>query len=154
MPCLTAHHYAPAVAAAAGVPFVNLIGETLAFARKTYPALKSAGLLASSGTVRAGLFAKAFAKAGIDILVPTAPEQEKVMAAIREIKAGRAAGRPRTLLVRAARALIARGAGAVIAGCTEVPIVLRQSDLDRPLLDPMAIGARACIRKAGYVVKD
>jgi len=154
MPCLTAHHFASELAAAAGVPLVDLIGETLAHVRKAFPALKTAGLLASPGTIRSGLFSKAFAGAGIGILVPAPREQEAVTAAILEIKAGRTSGRPRTLILRAARALAARGAEAVIAACTEVPLVLRPADLACPFLDPMTIGARACIRKAGYAVKD
>ena len=153
MPCVTAHRYASELAAAARVPFVDLIVETLAHIRKEFPALKTAGLLASHGTIRAGLFSKAAAKAGIDIRVPSAGEQESVTAAVHEIKAGRASGRPRAILLRAARALAARGAEAVIAGCTEVPLVLRSEDLACPLFDPMAIGARACVRKAGYAVK-
>jgi|WetSurMetagenome_2_1015567.scaffolds.fasta_scaffold30639_2 aspartate racemase len=154
MPCLTAHHYAPALAAASRVPFVSLIAETLAHARRRIPGLKTAGLLATTGTIQAGLFARPFARAGIEILTPPPREQEAVMAAIREIKAGRATGRPRASVVRAARALIARGAGAVIAGCTEIPLVLRAGDISRPLLDPMSIGARACVRKAGYKAKE
>ena len=154
MPCLTAHHYAPELAAAAGVPFVDLIAETLAHARRRIPGLKKAGLLASTGTIKAGLFAKPFARAGIEILTPSTREQEAVTAAIHDIKAGHTTGRPRTAAVRAARALVARGAEAVIAGCTEIPLVLRTGDIDRPLLDPMAIGARTCIRKAGYKAKE
>jgi len=154
MPCLTAHAWAPALAAAARVPFVSLIAETLAHVRRELPKLRTVGLLATPGTIRAGLFAKAAAKAGLRLLVPPPRAQGSVTAAISEIKAGRAAGRPRTILLRAARALVARGAEAVIAGCTEVPLVLRPDDLAVPLLEPMAIGARVCVRKAGYAVRD
>lgn len=149
MPCLTAHHYIRELTAAAGVPFVNLIEESLRIARALVPAPRRVGLLASSGTVRAGIFRKPFEKKGIEVLVPSSEGQDAVMEAIREIKAGRIAGRPRITIVRAARALISRGAEAVIAGCTEVPLALRPDDLEAPLIDPMAVGARVCIRKAG-----
>ena len=69
------------------------------------------------------------------------------------IKAGVTSGRPRTTIVAMARRLIARGADAIIAGCTEVPLVLRPDDLPVPLIEPMTIGARACVRKAGYRLK-
>lgn len=149
MPCLTAHHYIRELTAAAGVPFVNLIEESLRFARAHIPGLRRVGLLASSGTVQAGLFRKPFEKRGIEVLAPAPQGQESVMAAILEIKAGRIAGRPRAAIVRAARTLIARGAEAVIAGCTEVPLALAPGDIEVPLIEPMAVGARACIRKAG-----
>jgi aspartate racemase len=154
MPCLTAHHYIRELTAAASVPFVNLIEESLRFARGGIPGLRRIGLLASSGTVQAGLFRKPFEKRGIEILAPDPRSQDSVMGAILEIKAGRIAGRPRAAIVRAARKLIARGAEAVIAGCTEVPLALRQGDIEVPLIEPMAVGARACIRKAGWRAAD
>lgn len=149
MPCLTAHHYIRELTAAAGVPFVDLIEESLRFARARIAKLRRVGLLASSGTVQAGLFHRAFEKRGIEVLAPAPQGQESVMAAILEIKAGRVAGRPRAAIVRAARKLIARGAEAVIAGCTEVPLALTADDIEVPLIEPMSIGARVCIRKAG-----
>jgi aspartate racemase len=149
MPCLTAHRYIRELKAAASVPFVDLIGESLRFARARIPEIKRVGLLASSGTIRAGLFRAPFEKKGIAVLVPGPRGQDRVAKAIHEIKAGRIAGLPRTAIVRAARELVSRGAQAVIAGCTEIPLALGRSDLDVPLIEPMAVGARACIRKAG-----
>jgi aspartate racemase len=149
MPCLTAHHYIRELTAAAGVPFVDLIEESLRFVRARIPELRRVGLLASSGTVQAGLFRKPFEKRGIEVLAPAPQGQESVMAAILEIKAGRIAGRPRAAIGGAARTLIARGAEAVIAGCTEVPLALTAGDIEVPLIEPMSVGARVCIRKAG-----
>ena len=59
------------------------------------------------------------------------------------IKAGFTEGPPRTVLLEIAAGLIRRGAQAVLAGCTEVPLVLRAADLPVPLIEPMIIGARA-----------
>ena len=56
---------------------------------------------------------------------------------------------PREILLRIAADLVGRGAQAVLAGCTEVPLVLRAADLPVPLIEPMRIGARAAIRRAG-----
>ena len=67
----------------------------------------------------------------------------------RGIKAGFTTGASRSAILRIARRLVDRGAGAVIAGCTEIPLVLRAGDLPVPLLEPMLIGARACVRRAG-----
>jgi aspartate/glutamate racemase len=38
----------------------------------------------------------------------------------------------------------------VVAGCTEIPLVIREDDLPVPLIEPMWIAAGACILKAGY----
>ncbi len=66
------------------------------------------------------------------------------------VKAGHTSGAARRALRAVARKLIAGGAQAVIAGCTETPLVLHAADLSVPFLDPLEIGADACIRKAGY----
>ena len=157
MPCITAHFYAAGIAAWAKVPFIDLLEESLRHAKKRIPDLKKAGLVASTGTVESRLFHKLFEKQGIEILTPTPSEQRTVMEAIfgkKGIKAGFTTGRPRRTIVRLARRLIGRGAEAVIAGCTEVPLVLREADLVVPLIEPMRIGALACIRKAGYRIRE
>jgi aspartate racemase len=156
MPCITAHYWAGEIRAAARVPFVSLLDETLAFVRKQHPRVRTIGLVASSGTVTSGLWAVTFAKAGIEVLAPAPAEQDRVMEAIigpGGIKAGFVTGPPRRTIVGMARRLVSRGAGAVVAGCTEVPLVLKPADLDVPLIEPMDIGARVCVRAAGYALK-
>lgn len=153
MPCITAHYFARQIARRAKVPFVNLLDESLRYAKKRIPGMKKAGLVASSGTVKSRLFHKTFEKNGIEIITPEPNEQRKVMDAIfgnSGIKAGFTTGRPRTTVVRVARRLIERGAEAVIAGCTEVPLVLKENDISVPLIEPMKIGALTCIKRAGY----
>jgi aspartate racemase len=66
------------------------------------------------------------------------------------VKAGFTLGRPRELVVAAARRLIEKGAEAIIAGCTEIPLVLKDEDISVPLIDPMLAAAEAAIVKAGY----
>ncbi|MBM3312269.1 MAG: aspartate/glutamate racemase family protein, partial [Candidatus Aminicenantes bacterium] len=128
IPCITAHYYAPQVKLRARVPFVDLIDESAAWAVKAVPGLASAALLASSGTVRSGLFHQAFKRHKVEILSPDEADQKLVMEAIfgsRGVKAGTTGGAPRRTILSIARKLVRRGAQAVIAGCTEVPLVLR-----------------------------
>jgi aspartate racemase len=157
MPCITAHYYAPQLQARAKVPFVNLLDESLGYAKKYIPGIKKAGLVASSGTVASKLFHKTFGGAGIEVIAPGRDEQKRIQNAIfgkKGIKAGFAMGAPRETIIAMARRLIRRGAEAVIAGCTEVPLVLEPKDLSVPLIEPMKIGAMACINKAGYKIKE
>jgi len=157
MPCITAHYYFPKIISREKIPFINLIEETLHYAQKKIPHLKKVGLIASSGTISSKLFHNLFLKEGIEIMEPLGHEQKKVMEAIfgqRGIKAGFTSGLPRKLMVNSARKLIQRGAEAVIAGCTEVPLVLRDKDISRPLIEPLHIAALACIQKAGYKIKS
>ncbi|MBM3293584.1 MAG: aspartate/glutamate racemase family protein [Candidatus Aminicenantes bacterium] len=156
MPCLTAHHYAPRIKLRARVPFIDLVEEAVRWAGKAVPNLKTAALLASTGTIRSGLFDQAFRRQKVEILTPGEADQRQVMEAIfgpEGIKAGAPAGPPRRTLRAVALKLIRQGAQAVIAGCTEVPLVLRDEDLPVPLVDPMRIAALSCIQKAGYAAR-
>jgi len=156
MPCITAHYYAPKLEARAKVPLVNLLDESLGYAQKYFPAIKRTGLIASSGTVASKLFHKTFEKAGIEVIAPGHDEQRHIQNAIfgkNGIKAGCTTGEPRKTIIAIARLLIRRGAEAVIAGCTEIPLVLEPKDISVPLIEPMKIGALTCIKKAGYKIK-
>ena len=156
IPCLTAHYFASRIKLRARVPFVDLIEESAAWAVKAVPGLGSAALLASTGTVRSGLFHQAFKRQKVEVLTPDEADQKRVMEAIfgsRGVKAGTTSGAPRRTILSVAQKLVRRGAQAVIAGCTEVPLVLRAADLSVPYVEPMRIGARVCISRAGYPLK-
>jgi aspartate racemase len=153
MPCITAHYWAPQIKARSGVPFIDLIDETVRQAKKAVPGLEKAGLIATTGTVRSGIFHRAFARRGVGMLVPNDRDQALVMDAIYAadgVKAGFKSGPARAAVVRIARKLAAQGAQAIVAGCTEIPLVLRAADLPVSLLEPMTIGAAVCLKKAGY----
>lgn len=150
--CVSAHYFLPRIAPRSPLPVLDLIDATLAAARTLEPRPKTIGLIATTGTVRSGLVSARFEAAGFRILVPSSRAQARVMTAIygkRGIKAGVTAGPPRDTLLGVARELVRAGAGAVLAGCTEVPLVIQPGDLAVPLLDPMALGAREAVRRAG-----
>jgi aspartate racemase len=153
MPCITAHFFLPELAARAGIPFVSLLDEARKLLRREHPEVRRVGLVATSGTVRSGFIRDAFAKAGLEVLAPPEADQARVMEAIygpRGVKAGFTTGSSRRAVLGVARRLLRDGAQAVMAGCTEIPLVLRAGDLDAPFVEPMLAGARACIVRAGY----
>jgi aspartate racemase len=156
MPCVTAHYFYSEVKDQIDVPFVSLLDESVKWAKDEVPGLRKAGLVASSGTLESRLFHDVYEQAGIQIIHPEKEEQNQVMEAIfssRGIKAGFTSGFPKETLVNVAKMLVAQGADAIIAGCTEVPLVLNDQDVPVPLIEPLRIAARACIIKAGYQVK-
>ncbi len=72
-----------------------------------------------------------------------------VMKAIYAIKADGATTQAKTLVRSATQELLDRGAEIVVAGCTEIPLVLKDGDLPVPVIDPIAILAEAAIARAG-----
>ena len=156
MPCVTAHYFYPGVKDQVDIPFISLLDEAVKWAKNAIPELRKAGLVASTGTLESKLFHDVFSIAGVEIIHPEEAEQNKVIEAIfgpEGIKAGFTSGFPKETLVSIAKVLIARGADAIIAGCTEVPLVLKEQDIPVPLVEPLRITARACIIEAGYELK-
>lgn len=149
IPCNTAHAFLPRIADQIGLPIIHMIDEAARHLATLEPPVRTAGLLATTGTVQAGLYQEWLGRVGIRLVLPDpASQEEEVMAAIRAVKAGErgiAAAEP---LRRAANRLVRRGAQAIIAGCTEIPLGLSPSAIDVPLLDPAVVLARALIRRS------
>ena len=123
------------------------------WAKKNIPNIRKAGILASTGTIASRLFHDQFLSGGIEVFHPKEKEQEKVMNAIfgdHGIKAGHSSGYSRDTIMDMANILINRGAEAIIAGCTEIPLALKAKDIPVPLIEPMEITAMAGIIEAGY----
>lgn len=156
MPCVTAHYFYPGVAAAVDFPFISLLDESARWVKENLPGIKQAGLICSTGTLKSRIFHDAFTHFDIEVISPEEEEQGRIAHAVMGaggIKAGFTTGRPREIIMEAAFNLIGRGAQAVIAGCTEVPLVLKPDDITVPLINPMEIVAEASIKAAGYEVK-
>jgi len=142
MPCNTAHAFLPQLREAASVPFLDMIDETV---RRV--SVRTVGLLATSGTIRSGIYGRAFAARGIELLVPNGDGQRTVVRAIEAIKAARSLGEVETAMRTVVDGLRTRGAEAVVAGCTEISLL----DGDRmsvPWIDALDVLVEATVREA------
>lgn len=124
IPCNTAHAFTGGLGAHIGVPVLNMVEETAAAAVARQPSPKTVGLLATDGTLLAGIYHDAFAKRGVSLLVPAPEDQARVMRAIRAVKAGDLGAAQRQEATDLLNALVARGADVVVLGCTELPLLL------------------------------
>ena len=153
IPCNTAHAFVPDLQRRLQVPILNMIEACRAAILRRLPEIQRIGLLATSGTVRSGVYAKTLDAAGIQTLCPSSSSQESlVMQSIYGPEGIKALGGKNPLarrqLLQAAKELIAAGAEALILGCTEIPLVIGQSDFDIPCFDPSQILAQAAVNKA------
>ena len=147
MPCNTAHAFVPRITDHVGLPIVHMIDEVARHLATLRPAVRTAGLLATTGTVHAGLYDEWLERYGIRLILPgTGRQQNEVMNAIRAVKAGNH-GAAATILTDAARRLADQGAQAIIAGCTEIPLGMPLDAIDVPLIDPAVVLAQALIRR-------
>jgi len=148
IPCNTAHYFIEELRNGVGIPILHMIELTAREARKAYPDLSRAGLIATDGTVKSGLYERAFGKEGIEIVKPTPETQSRVMSAIYEhIKTGDLET-GRRISLEAAEALIGQGAEMIVCGCTEISLVLKDGDIAVPVVDPLQVLAETAV-KAG-----
>jgi aspartate racemase len=140
MPCNTAHAQKAGIEAA-GLPFIDMIAETVRTASAT--GAGRIGILATPGGE--ALYRRALATAGLTPVVLQGPARDGFMARVYAVKRGDTGPDQRTAMRGLGEGLIAGGAEAVIAGCTEVPLLLNAADLTVPLVDSAEVLAAACV---------
>lgn len=150
IPCISAHHFLDRLQLQLGVEILSAF-EAVAKAIVRVQSIERVGFLATDGTVKSGKFEQTLLRYGLKTLVPSPEFQQLVMRAIYMVKADAAGSmreETRCLLQSAAEHLVQRGAEGIVAGCTEIPLVLRRQDVGAPLFDPMQIVAEAAVRRA------
>ena len=130
--CNTAHAFAPDIEAAVSIPLLSMIDATADAAVANKPL--RVGVLAADGCRRAGLYQRAFETRGVEAVFLGDEAQQQFMQLIYRIKAGDTGDTTRRAMERLAISLNARGAQAVVAACTEVPLVLNADALATPVI--------------------
>ena len=138
--CNTAHAYAAEVRAS-GLPLVDML-EAAGEAAKAAGAAR-VGVLGTG--LALGLYRDRLSHQGLEVITLDDHEQVEFMALLYRIKLGDLGPDARETMTALARRLIGKGAQAVIAGCTEVPLVLSAEDLAVTLIDATEALARACV---------
>ena len=135
MVCNTAHAYEQDIREATAIPFISILSESVNASLRLNPQLKRAGLMAATGCVGARLYQTRFEATGVDCVVPNSAEQATLMQLIYRIKSGDHAPDIADQMRQLANTLIERGAEIILAACTEIPLALKQNDIEKPLLD-------------------
>ncbi|MBM3297663.1 MAG: aspartate/glutamate racemase family protein [Candidatus Aminicenantes bacterium] len=141
----TMHKVAPRVEAAISIPLVH-IADAAAEELKTR-GLNKAGLLGTRFTMEEDFFSGRLKKRhGLDTLVPGPEDRTLVHRVIyEELGLGVVRDESRTAYLDVIGRLRDRGAQAVILGCTEIALLVRQEHTDVPLLDTTTLHARKAV---------
>ena len=144
MPCNTAHAQAGAIRAACeakSLRFIDMIAATADAAAAS--GAKRIGVLATPGGE--GLYTEALAARGVDTVLLEGADREAFMGLVYGVKRGDVGETARAGMSRLAQALADAGAHGLIAGCTEVPLLLSAEDAAIPLTDSAEVLAQACV---------
>ena len=151
MPCNTAHYFYDRLTSFVDTPFLNMIEETAGEMRRR--GIKRAGLLATDGTCRSGVYKHVFDAVGIELCMPSPNRQKSVMDVIyKGVKAGNLSI-DLTGFYETMEELFAAGAETLVLGCTELPVAFDLFHIERPKIDPTLVLAKAAVRFVGARVK-
>ena len=132
VPCNTAHAFLPYLERYLHIPFINMQQTALNEIKAKLGDQARIGLLATSGTIRTGIYGDKAKAMGIPLFVPDEAHQQRVMASIygpQGAKAGFTDGICREDLLSAAEYLVKTyDCNCLILGCTELPLILDESD--------------------------
>ena len=154
MPCNTAHAFVDRLQRYLSIPIINMLTETVTYIDQHYPHIRHIGLLATNGTIASRIYHHTFAETDYKLIEPGEAPQQAVMNAIygdQGVKAGHTQGRCQDDLQTAIEDVTARGAQAVLLGCTELPLLVdeefsRRFPSQNPIfLDPTDILAKRCV---------
>jgi aspartate racemase len=144
----TMHKMADAVAGAITIPLLHIADPT---AKKIKAAgFRKIGLLGTAFTMEQDFYKGRLSKMhGLEVLVPEAEDRAIVHRIIyEELVAGKVTPASRAVYREVIARLIARGAEAIILGCTEIMLLVSHEDSAVPLFDTTTIHAIAAVDEA------
>ena len=140
----TMHKVAEQIQAAISIPFLH-IAEPAAQAALDIDA-HTVGLLGTAFTMEQDFLKQRLLAKGLTVLVPDAAERKDVHRIIYdELCVGVISDESRKLYQRVIESLTARGAQAIILGCTEIGLLVKPEHSALPLLDTTELHAQSAV---------
>jgi len=146
IPCNTIHIYFEKLQKFSSIPLLNIVEEVAKVAKEK--GYKKLGIMATKTTIDKKLYNGYLQKFGIEVITPTQEQILEVAKVIHDVERGEILDSDKEKLKEIAKSLENRGADAIILGCTELPIVLKQENCDTKLLDSTQILAEATVKRA------
>lgn len=144
----TMHKVADRVAAAVKIPLLHIADATGEALRKA--GIQRVGLLGTAFTMEQDFYKGRLAvQYGLDVLIPDETDRRRVHEVIyKELCLGEIRPESRQAYVAIVDRLAAQGAQGVILGCTEIGLLIRQTDTAVPLYDTTFIHAQRAVEMA------
>ncbi len=143
----TMHVVAPAIEAALSVPFLHLADATADAV--TAGGLDTIGLLGTRYTMEQDFYRERLVARGLNVFVPDEPDRTAVHDVIYdELVQGVVNLESKRTYLAAIDRLIERGAQGIIAGCTEIELLVSAEDLDVAYFPTARLHAEAAVTAA------
>ncbi|MDO8047156.1 amino acid racemase [Janthinobacterium sp. SUN211] len=145
-----AHRFAPAVVPRIGLPFISIVEETAK--RVQQSGIRKVGLLGVKQTMAGSFYHQALAQLDIATVTPEAADQDILHDIIyTELVQNIFTDASRKIFLAIIEKLRRQGVQGVILGCTEIPLLIQQGDVDLPLFNTTAIHCEAAV---AFAIED
>lgn len=143
----TMHKVAPQVASMIHIPIVHIADATADELEKSH--ICRVGLLGTKYTMTQDFYKQILIDRGIDVVIPNEPDIEVVNDIIfHELCVGEITETSRREFQKIIDGLKDKGAEGVILGCTEIGMLIQQSDSSLPVFDTTLIHAKRAVEIA------
>lgn len=143
----TMHKVAPEIEEAINIPLLHIADATANVL--TQDNIQRVGLLGTRFTMEQAFYRERLEAAGIEVVTPDAPQRAEVHRVIyEELCQGEIQAPSREAYLAVINSLAEQGAQAVILGCTEIGLLIKQTDTPVPLYDTTAIHAAQAVNQA------
>lgn len=155
--CITSHHFLSQFNERITNNFINPIDLVVEEILENHYYIDKVGLLATTGTIKSGLFHRKFENTGIKLVTLNSEDQEtKFMKSIYMkggLKSSQIAPEAYRLFGEAVDSLKEQKPDLIIGGCTEVQIGLQNLDLDFHYIDVIDVLVQAIIKEMNLKTK-
>ena len=143
----TMHKVAPEIEAAVTVPLLHIADATADAVHRA--GIESVALLGTRYTMEQDFYRGRLVDRGLDVMVPDVADRELIHGVIfDELVQGRVETGSKLQLLEVIDRLYQHGAEGVVAGCTEIELLVTPDDIDRPYFPTTRIHAIAAVDAA------
>ena len=143
----TMHKVAPEIEAAVTVPLLHIADATADAVRRV--GIESVALLGTRYTMEQDFYRGRLVDRGLDVMVPDVADRELIHGVIfDELVQGRVETGSKLQFLEVIDRLYQHGAEGVVAGCTEIELLVTPDDIDRPYFPTTRIHAIAAVDAA------
>ena len=129
------------------IPWLHIV-ETVSDAAAAL-GLSKLGILGTRFLMDSNLYHDVLSERGIEAVTPTVEQRQKINSFIfEELVKGTLKDSTKEYFRKVVSDLASQGCDAVVMGCTEIPLILSQEDVEVPLLDSTRLLAKAALEEA------
>ena len=141
MPCNTIHLYFNLFRRSLRIPMINLIDATVE--KVVEGGYRKVGLIGTETTITSNLYQSKLKSRGIKCFTPK--NLRRISKVIKKIISGTNTPKDKQFIIN--EIIRMKGIQAIILGCTELPLIIKQNDVPIPVLNTLDILAESAIKE-------